>query len=110
MLATTLLTMSDDPRRQATFAFDHDMQHRFYLRSMPIGSKIYQFDPTYDLNEPAGSWHFDHQQAHNDFNAAFHIPSPNSIVRETDLSNPRNKTWWTFINHQEHYAANLKLG
>lgn len=104
-----LLHMPDNPRGQAAFAFDHDMIHRYYLTRMPPASRVYLLDPTYDLNMPAGPWHFDHQQAHNDFNSAFNIPSPRSIVREGNLSDARNKTWWTFINHQEHYRANLEL-
>ena len=104
-----LLHVPENPRGQAAFAFDHDMIHRFYLNKMPSASRTWQFDPAYATNEFSSSWHLNHQQAHNDFNFAARIPSPNSILKETNLNDARNLTWWTFINHAEHYRANMVL-
>ena len=107
MSLAMLLDVPKNPRGQAAFAFDHDMIHRFTLDKMPPVSRTWQFDPTYSPNEFSSSWHLNHQQAHNDFNSALQIPSPNSILKETNLNEARTLTWWTFINHAEHYQANL---
>lgn len=109
MSFASLLNIPADPRGRAAFAFDHDMIHRFYLTKMPPDSRSWPLDPSYAANEPSSSWHLNHQQLHNDFNRAFSIPSPNSIVKETNLTDARNRTWWTFINHSEHYVANKNL-
>ena len=104
-----LLDIPKSVRGQAAFAFDHDMNHRFYLRKLPPGSRTWPLNPGYGTDDPSSSWHLNHQQLHNDFNRALKTPSPNSILQETNLNDARNRTWWTFINHAEHYRANKTL-
>ncbi|HEX3525161.1 MAG TPA: hypothetical protein VHT52_24115 [Stellaceae bacterium] len=117
-----VLLNPDDP----IFTFEHMMAHRNYFAVMETsGYSVlpYLLDPSYDTNIPASPWHQNHQQAHNDYNAAlppywdanavgFGIPQ-NQILIDSNLSNPDQLSWWTFINHQEHYIANnaiLPLG
>jgi hypothetical protein len=62
-----------------------------------------------------GNWHQNHMQAHDDSLNA--LPSEfgqsklvglriGQDLRDTDLDDPRKKTWWEFQNHREHYIAN----
>ena len=131
MSQATLLNSSDP-----MFAFEHAMQHRQYLAIIPnlpsLSAVPYLLDPPSRQDVPAGPWHLNHQQAHNDFNAVlppffaynpadapnlpFRIMQTNILVEGKDRgsdfslrekkSSRENWTWWTFTNHQEHYIAN----
>lgn len=93
-------------RGQAGFSFDHDQNHRAYVPQSPPAPYI--FDPPANPNIPAGPFHLFHQQAHNDFNSKFNIPTSQNI-KENNLSIARNLTWWTWVNYWEHSIANEKL-
>jgi hypothetical protein len=117
----TLVQLSEDPARQRAFEFDHLMAHRTNLGAMSPLTRFslvpYQLDPA--TNKPM--WHLIHGQAHVDFtdtlpywyylvnpaywpNEGVGIPSRQPLV-DTDLENDEKRTWWTFVNHQEHLAA-----
>ncbi|HEX3521467.1 MAG TPA: hypothetical protein VHT52_05205 [Stellaceae bacterium] len=89
------------------FAFEHDQQTRALLAAAGQGY-AYVLDPVYDSQYPATMWHQDHQHSHNDFNAGLRIRQ-NEILIDSDLANTDSLTWWTFVNHQEHYNANSVL-
>jgi hypothetical protein len=105
---------SNDP----WFAFDHAMGHRNALGVMSPLNRFaiipYFIEPMQsDIGTPGSSWHLDHQTAHDD--ALEHLPSYfgaatvglhiGGILRDTDLDDPRQRTWWTFQNHMEHYVG-----
>lgn len=107
------LLNSEEP----AFAFEHAMAHRNALGVMsplPRFSIIpYWLDPMLQTDEPGGFWHHNHQQAHSD--AALHLPPEfgsgqrgielHANLLDYDLSNPDSRTWWTFVNHLEHYVG-----
>lgn len=120
-MSQATLINSNDPM----FAFEHVMQHRQYFSFMPdlshFTSLPYLLDPPHRQDIPAGPWNQKHQQAHDDFNASLppfyaynpaDAPNPPFRIMQTNIlvegnkSNRENWTWWTFINHQEHYIAN----
>ena len=74
----------------------------------------YLLDPMDPENPLSGdSWMLDHQQAHND--AMANLPTEfgastiglhiGGILRDYNLDNPEQRTWWTFQNHMEHYVG-----
>ena len=103
------------------FNFHHAMAHRAYYQAMGPLSRWsvlpYLLDPPSDTARRASKWHLNHQQAHNDAiqalpsgweRPAVGIPSSQILV-DSSLADPRSLTWWTFINHQEHYVADNAL-
>lgn len=112
-MSRVVLLNSRDP----WFAFDHAMAHRNGLGVMAPLDRFsvvpYLLDPMSDISIPGGSWHLDHQQAHND--ALANLPSQfgaatvglhiGGILRDYDLDNTRQRLWWEFQNHQEHYVG-----
>ena len=119
MAQATLLDLNDeDPRQRAVFEFEHAMAHRSVLGVMfpltQFSVLPYFITPMHDENHPGDKWHLNHQQAHNDMLVA--LPSSfikhaangiasDHILRDSDLSNPRQRPWWIFNNHQEHFLA-----
>lgn len=112
MPSAVLLNPSDP-----MFVFEHMQQTQALWTAMQIaGLSVlpYVLDPAYDTEIPGSAWHLNHQQSHDDFNAA--LPSyrgsltvgipQNEILIDSNLANADQLTWWTFINHQEHYVAN----
>jgi hypothetical protein len=116
----------DDEAATAAWSFEHAMAHRTLLAAMSpltqfstIPYSVFMFDPMTDqgVNIPAGWWNQLHQQAHDDFTNA--LPSYygatvagipiGQILVDADLSQAEQMTWWTFVNHQEHYIANATL-
>lgn len=112
-MPTAVLTNSDDP----IFAFEHMMAHRRYFAVMSPLNRFsvlpYVLDPVYDTEIRASMWHQNHQQAHTDF--ATSLPANYNTkeiglptfqpVADSDLANPESATWWTFIQHREHFLA-----
>ena len=112
MSRVTLLN-SNDP----SFAFEHAMAHRNAMGVMSPLDRFsvvpYLLDPEQNLAIPGSMWHLDHQQAHND--ALTHLPTEfgaptvglfiGGILRDYDLDNQAQRTWWTFQNHMEHYVG-----
>jgi hypothetical protein len=111
-----VLLNPDDP----LFTFEHMMQHREYFAIMAPLDRFsilpYLLDPTYGTDIRAGPWHLSHQQAHNDFtqqlppfwdarHVGFGIPTDQILV-DSNLQDPESRTWWTFVNHQEHFTTN----
>lgn len=111
------------------FSFEHAMQHREYFAIMKPLSQFsivpYFIDPAPlpttlgQLPTPADMWNLDHQRAHDDFDAAlpdhwtsqgvgFGILASQNLV-DSDLNTPEGRTWWTFVNHQDHYIANSAI-
>jgi hypothetical protein len=129
MAVVTLLVKTDS----TTFAFEHMMAHRTYFGAMTPLHQFsvlpYMLDPEIDTSIPAGSWNLNHQQAHNDLMGKMPAtygrfdfigdiggtpsvqPDPQGLfvgqnMRDTDLSDQDEQTWWTFQNHMEHHVAN----
>jgi hypothetical protein len=120
MTAVTLLN-PDDPM----FGFVHAMEHRTPMAIMPTLSHYsvmpYFLDPIRHRNVPAGPWHLNHQRSHDDFNSIlpsyynynptndinipFRIMQTHLLV-EGDGRSGEDRTWWTFVNHQEHHILN----
>ena len=127
MSAATLLAMPDDPVGLATFAFEHAMSHRTYLGAMAPLTRFsvlpYFIHPM--QNDP--SWRLDHQQAQNDFTSTMPtwgnpppvppapgtlsvaVPLAHNLLDLPNLDDPGQRSWWTFVNHQEHYIASANL-
>jgi hypothetical protein len=117
----TLLTKTDN----VTFAFEHMMAHRNYFIAMAPLSAFsvlpYMLDPEQNTDQSGTSWHLNHQQSHNDalpkmpgLYGRFGTHDPVGLfigqnLRDTDLSDQDQLTWWTFANHMEHYIANDAL-
>ena|SRR6516164_5242692 len=114
MTTPTLLNF-DDP----VFAFEHAMAHRIYLGMMAPLTRFsavpYILDPI-TVRRPSDSWHLNHQQAHDDADNA--IPgtylgpaivgySPN--MKDANLADPWNRSWWTFMNHREHFIESSAM-
>jgi hypothetical protein len=118
MSIATLLNIPDHPAGRNAFSFEHAMAHREYMAVMgPLDQWTlmpYFIDPAQYQSRPATKWPLNHQQAHNDFTTYLPadasalvagIPS-SQILLESDLNQPDSRTWWTFVNHQEHLTAN----
>lgn len=116
MSRANLLHMGDTPAQQAVFAFEHAMAHRNAFGVMSPLNRFsvlpYFIDPM-RKDAPAQKWNLNHQQAHND--ALQHLPSEfgsptvglfiGQNLIDTDLNDPRQRQWWIFQNHQEHYIG-----
>jgi hypothetical protein len=73
----------------------------------------YFIDPEQNVGTPGSMWHLDHQTSHND--ALQHLPTEfgaatvglfiGQNLRDTNLDDARQRTWWTFQNHMEHYVG-----
>jgi hypothetical protein len=112
-MASVSLLNSADP----TFWFEHAMSHRNALGVIHPRTEFsvvpYFLDPPHNLNERASSWHLNHQQAHHD--AALNLPAELGSstlgvalwanLLEYRLDEPVSRSWWTFVNHLEHYVA-----
>jgi hypothetical protein len=98
------------------------MSHRIALGVMSPLNRFsilpYLIDPMLENTAiPAGPWNLRHQQAHNDalqnlptsFGAATVGLFIGQNIRDTDLDDPRQRTWWTFQNHMEHYVGGNTL-
>jgi hypothetical protein len=108
MAANYLLAMPRQAFAQATFAAEHQQQHRVYLAltlppnnfaTGPNGGNI--LDPQQNI----GKWRLDHQRAQNSALTGLGIASNQNLL-DYDLVAQGPQTWWTFANHLEHYAAN----
>lgn len=119
MAQVTLLVRNEGPLAEAVFAFEHAMAHREVLGAM---SPLTQFSvipyfiyPMHNENQPGSTWHLNHQQAHNDVLSKLPSIIPgrgldtDMVLRDSDLSNPRQGPWWTFANHQIHFLANAAV-
>lgn len=97
MAIVSLLRLPSAPRERWAFVFEHNMAHR---KQNPVTT--YLLDPMRFVERPGSKWHLDHQQAHN---AMAQGPPPifGAILRDSNLSNQRQKKWWEFLNHQEHF-------
>lgn len=118
-MPTSILLNPADP----IFAFEHMMAHRRYFAVMSPLNRFsalpYLLDPAYDTNIRASMWHINHQKAHTDF--ANSLPAnynagPDQVgiptaqpLADSDLSNAESLTWWTFLQHEEHYLADQAI-
>ena len=110
-LATLLTPPPNDRRARALWEHDHDIAHRnFYATWAPkrfsnLTSILDPMLPKYPT--PADEWNLDHQRAQDDFaQAGVRI---NGTLVDSDLRRSEDRTWWTFVNHQEHYQANQTI-
>jgi hypothetical protein len=112
MARPSLLTTAD-----VGFVWEHAMAHRNALGVMSPLTRFsavpYFIDP-FTARRPADQWHFDHQQAHDD--SQNHLPADylgdivvgtgvGANLVDSDLSDPWNRSWWTFKNHIEHFVG-----
>lgn len=116
-MPTAILLNPDDP----IFAFEHMMAHRRYFSQMsPLdrySALPYLLDPAYDTAIRASLWHLNHQKAHTDF--ATSLPANYNTVEvgiptaqplaDSDLSDEASLTWWTFLQHREHFLADQAI-
>jgi hypothetical protein len=114
----TLLNVPQHPAGKNVFAFEHAMAHREVMAVMgPLTQWSvvpYFIDPFQFDAQPGTNWHLNHQRSHDDFVAGlppdFLAENPgmttNQPVLDNYLPQQDNRSWWTFINHQEHYTAN----
>ena len=107
MAFPSLLVMPDNDRALAAFNFDHDMIHRAYIPGYPQSNIPYIFDPVppQTFASRARNWQQLHQQAHADLSSA--RVTLNKPMMDSNLGDPESRTWWTFINNQEHYIAQI---
>jgi hypothetical protein len=113
-------------RRDSWFAFEHAMQHRALLGVLAelngFSLAPYFIEPEQGVDRHANKWHLDHQQAHNDANtdlpSQYYWPKgskPTFGLRigqnliDTRMADERQRRWWEFENHTEHYDASLKV-
>jgi hypothetical protein len=109
------------------FHFEHAMAHRVNLMVMSPLTRFsavpYFYEPEQNLAPPArlvpgtarpSNWHLNHQQAHNDaLNEVptVYITTPQKGVLsqvnvvDTNLDDIERTTWWTFVNHHNHYTT-----
>jgi hypothetical protein len=104
----SLLVVPTDARAAQGFIFDHDQFHRSMTDALGPPSKPRLLDPAtiQDTTTPAGYWHFDHQNGHDDFNLALFGTQLNQNMADNNLLEPASLAWWTFVNHQEHFLIN----
>jgi hypothetical protein len=133
MALPTLLRIGDSQGERADFAWEHVMSHRaLYAAMAPLTTySVMPYLPLPD-NAPDNDfmWRFNHQSAHNDALTALpswpyriilglpaaQVPSPlpigvpnNQNLVDTDFADQGRRRFWTFVNHDEHYAAQIVL-
>lgn len=118
MAISSLLNVPEGDAARNAFSFEHAMAHREVMAVMaPLNqwsAMPYFIDPADWKASPADSWNLDHQQAHNDY--ASYLPAYSvaltpgftfqHILVDSNLADPASLTWWTFLNHQDHFLAN----
>ena len=110
MPLASLLTLPTNARGAVGFVFDHDQLHREMLLNIaPDKPPIIDPAPISATLQRAGSWHNDHQIAHDNFSLAiFGFEIPQNMADST-FADKLSLASWTFINHQEHYLNNQIL-
>jgi hypothetical protein len=116
MARVSLLHMGDGLGQRAAFELEHAMAHRNALgiiNPLTRFSVIPYFIDPMQLQRPAQKWNLNHQQAHND--ALTHLPAEfgastvglfvGQNLVDTDMTNERQRKWWIFQNHMEHYVG-----
>ena len=119
MALVSLLIVPSDQRSAIGFVFDHDQLHRSMTDAQiqansskggtnTSGSRPFLLDPATvaAVTRRAGNWHFDHQNAHDNFNVAIFGTRFGQNLADSNLVEPASLAWWTFVNHQEHYLDN----
>lgn len=118
-MPSAILLNPDDP----IFAWEHMNAHRRYFAMMApldrFSALPYLLDPTYNTDQRATNWHHNHQKAHTDFATALPrnynaLPEEVGIstaqpLAEHDLSDAESLTWWSFVQHREHYLADAAV-
>jgi hypothetical protein len=128
MSLASLLVLNDSPNEQANFAFEHMMSHRQFLGAMAPLTRFsvlpYNLDPFHDNK----MWLRRHQTAQTDaistvptwglinppegppYPGTLTVSAPeNKLLEVTDWSNARQRAWFVFANHQEHYVTTNSL-
>ena len=103
MAIVSLLRLPLTVRERWAFVFEHDQAHRRWVRQLQKKKKPYQahlFDPMLREGLPSSKWHLDHQNAHNAMTIG---PPPATGQILIDSSLPRERAWWEFANHHEHW-------
>lgn len=109
MALVSLLTLPTNVRGAQGFVFDHDQEHRSMLDALQPGvaqPTLIDPAPIEQTSRRAGNWHFDHQTGHDQFSFAifgFRIPQN---MADASFADKSSLSWWTFVNHQEHYQIN----
>jgi hypothetical protein len=99
-----ILTMGDNPLQQKAFAFDHAMRHRDVLGAMAPLDRFTLIPYFVDPSTEKPFWLLVHGQAHIDFTGTLGIPTRQPLV-DTNLANDEKRSWWEFVNNQEHMLA-----
>jgi hypothetical protein len=114
MPLASLLTLPTNARGAAGFVFDHDQEHRSMVSTLQATTTrtnaaqptLLDPAPIHLTAQRAGNWHYDHQTGHDQFSAAmfgFRIPQN---MADATFADKLSLSWWTFVNHQEHYRIN----
>lgn len=105
MAIVSLLQLPLTVRARWAFVFEHDQAHRRWTRqlqkkNLPHMTRL--FDPMQHENLPASLWHLNHQLAHQEVTTG--PPSKTGqILADSNLFRLRQKRWWEFANHHEHW-------
>ena len=107
----SLMTLPTDERGAYGFVFDHDQLHRAMLEAVGNNAQPPLLDPAplSATSERAGSWHYGHQTAHDQFDLAISGVQTQQNMADSTFAEPSSLTWWTFVNEQEHRRVNLVL-
>lgn len=108
MALCSLLVVPTDERAAAGFTFDHDQLHRDMSTAIAPNDLPRLLDPTtvQDAATRAGYWNFTHQNAHDNFNLAIFGVEFNQQLADSNLTQSESLTFWTFVNHAEHFRNN----
>src|SRR5262245_17165608 len=114
MARPTLLNFHDP-----AFPWEHAMAHRNFIGVMsplPRFTVIPYFIDPFTAKRPGDNWHMNHRRAHDDADDA--LPDKylgtvgfgvSGILVDSDLNDPVSRSWWTFINHTEHYVESNNI-
>jgi hypothetical protein len=109
MALASLLTLPTNERGAWGFVFDHNQAHQSMYAALLSGGvlpPILDPAPFSATSRRAGNWHFDHQAVHDQFSEAiFGFQTPQNMADAT-FADKSSLTWWTFVNHHEHYLIN----
>ena len=109
MPLASLLTLPTNARGAVGFVFDHDQEHRSMFAALepgPAMPPILDPAPIEATLPRAGNWHYDHHNSHNEFSVAiFGFQTPQNMADAT-FADKSSLSWWTFVNHHEHYLIN----
>lgn len=102
-----------------TFAFEHAMDHRWWIGTWGQDVRPYLTAIPYWVDPMTNSpmWRLDHQQAHWDAMNPPPPPTPmgpfgapvTQILWQNDMSSADRKKWWMHMNRMEHVLCDSNI-